>query len=129
MAIVAGMVLGSGPERGSTETTHALCLDGYWKGTWQDRLGSDRIYPVSLDRDSFNMDGIRLARHCHWVDEGYGRFKVTDDNSRSIFHGIYKYENGRFILCMGRPDKPRPTAFQAGNEKALLILEPAKPPE
>jgi hypothetical protein len=140
MVMVAGMVAATdGMERVSTETEQRLGIEGEWEGTWYGRIPSRhgwhnqpmcsvRIKPgfISLQGDNWTCS---FGPGVKWFDEGNGKFRVAN------WQGIYKREGGRLSICFIERyaglleifQTPRPTIFQAGEGRTLLILKPAKP--
>jgi len=137
LALLAGMAVGSGPERIPEETRQHFLGNGYWEGTWKgsELCGllhmDERAFMVTLEpgllrlRGEGHLLGITLAT---WIDEGKGRFRIAEKDRR-CWWGIYKRGEGCLVICLKKGDKERPTLFCPGDDQALLILKPAKPPK
>jgi hypothetical protein len=139
LVLLAGLAMGSDPQPVWTETDVHFYLDREWEGSWEGQcLHPDVIRDLKLPRTynkvkvgmsprgfSLSSDTVSLAQgwgpRNRWIDEGKGRFRVA-----GLYLGIYKREGDRVIICMKWAEHGRPTAFQAGDNQALLILKPAK---
>jgi hypothetical protein len=133
IALVAGMAVGDGPERVSTETEQGLCLDGWWKGTWQQLSDSGEIVISEVTfKNGFSIgpDG-EVDTYWVWKDQGNGRCTLSCGGSKySSFHlGIYKQEPDRLTVCLNRERNYRPTTFRVEDGCILLVLHRVKPPK
>jgi hypothetical protein len=45
------------------------------------------------------------------------------------YHGIYKRETNRLVICFTSAKNPRPTAFQVDKNQSVCILKPIKLPK
>jgi hypothetical protein len=138
MVLMAGLTLGSDRSEGiSTKAEQRLCIEGKWKGSYQGTcpgwLGlEDAVFPIVIQRGAVSIEKppqlvlpATLLLLGDWIDEGKGRFRIDFDGFETQFHGIYRREAGCLIICMTAPNIPRPTAFTADGEHALLFLKPA----
>jgi len=133
MAFVAGMAVGNGPERVSTEAEQGLCLKGWWEATWQ---------YISDDGEVSTMQGMFKDGHhvgpdgqidipYTWKDEGNGRCRLNEsEGNNTEFHlGIYKQESHSLTICLNYGGNGRPAAFWVEGKRGLLILHRVKPPK
>jgi len=118
LILFAGMAAGNdGHERVLMETDQSLCLEGLWKETCY----SIGLANAPAERDIiFNKTsrgGLSGAVDCRhgffWVDEGQGKILLFENKAGNLhYHGIYKRETGRLVICFTSAKNPRPTAFE-----------------
>jgi hypothetical protein len=133
IALVAGMTVGSSPERISSQAEERLCIDGYWEGTWQilSRRNEVRTFQLRLEPGSIWSipPGGRVPpskEDCEWIDLGNGKCQLTDEKSTLV--GIYKREADRLLICLRGKGDGIPAAFQVRDGQILIILKRVKPP-
>jgi hypothetical protein len=134
IVVMAGLALGSDEtERVLTETQQHFMCDGYWVGTWQDLKRTQKVRTLKVWGGCLNFTdqgqefslGFGDVWPCRWVDERSGKCKVPLLGGEFMY-GIYKRENGRLIICLGKDN--RPCKFKVDENSVLLILKPGKSP-
>ncbi len=118
MILTAAMVVpGDGAEKGSSEIAQPkLDVSGRWRGWMKGARDASEVPTLDL-----NKWGI--------VDEGEGRlrFKIRDvDGVRRTVYGIYKQRGDHLEICFALVGKLRPTRFEGGEERCLLVLRRVK---
>jgi len=135
IVFMATMAVGNDcQERVLTETDQSLCLEGLWKETCHNvGLGND---PVERDiifnkTSRWGLSGAVDCRHgFFWVDEGKGKILLFENKTGNLhYHGIYKRETSRLVICFTSAKNPRPTAFQVDKNQSVCILKPIKLPK
>jgi len=136
MALVAGMAVGDGPERVSTATEHGLCLDGYWKCTWQYLSDHGEVVTDEVmfkDGELLDADG-QVAVSYGWKDVGKGRCLRFVQGGCALWRphpcpGIYKRERGCLNICLNMKGGHYPSAFQVEKDCLLLTIRRVGPPK
>jgi hypothetical protein len=123
--MVAMAVPGNGPERVSGETEQGLDLRGEWEGVlvW---LG--RARPVVLSGETLwwrRKGSVELWSIDCMIDEGGGKFRFKWVAYPT--HGIYERRPDTILMCYGSMSEGRPSAFEVGKNRELLILHRVKP--
>jgi hypothetical protein len=135
MTLVAGLAVGNGPERISSESAERLGLGGVWDVTvegWQeDDDKSEETVTFAVKRKWGREVAVTANTDYAWIDEGDGRVSVRSlTTGQTIYLGIYKRQAGRLIICLMKyPKKGRPTAFRAGGGQVLATFQRPKPPK
>lgn len=97
------------------------------------RLQGRWIVQSSMQAETFHIDEAqcRIQRHNSEdlydfelvAVEGYRAIDLTSVLTDKVTKGIYVLESGRFRVCLGKPDGPRPTTFEAvEDEQELFVL-------
>jgi hypothetical protein len=135
IVFMAMMAAGNdGQERVLTETDQLLCLEGLWKETFHsvgpgnDPAERDIIFNKT---SRWGLSGAVDCRHgFFWVDEGQGKILLFENKTGTLhYHGIYKRETGRLVICFTSGKNPRPTVFQVAKNQSVSILKPTKLPK
>jgi hypothetical protein len=128
MILTAAMAVpGNGPEMdlGEIVEVQRLDLSGEWEGT----LCSppDSISPVALEKGHihFLARNGSLGQRFVCVQEGASTMRARW--SGETYLGIFRYEEGELRLCFSKAGRERPTSFQSGAYRWLLILHRVKP--
>jgi hypothetical protein len=135
--LAAGMAMDSGPKPMAVETEERLCIGGSWEGTWQiwqEDNQEAQFIGVTMGLGLFfqpERGQTSVGQHCRWVNEGGGKCQLLLSEktiSKGVYKGIYKWNAGRLIICLGEPDsRRRPMRFQVNQTQSLLILRPTRP--
>ena len=131
MILTATMVVpANDPHKVSEEIEQAgIDLSGEWEGTspcesWQ------KIIKVDISggqiRFHFHYKGFGVYT-IPWkvIDEGKGKIR-NDCQEDKPFLGIYQWRGDRVYICYGYINQPRPTNFEPGQGKRVLILHRVK---
>jgi hypothetical protein len=121
MALAAGMVMASGPERNLSETEQRLDVGGVWEGTW--RQGPLLMEKIRMEAGVVHVDLWKFPME--FSDEGRGWVRVKGQKGED-FLGIYRWESEQLIICC-RWSHGRPTIFDSENHQSIIILKRVKP--
>jgi hypothetical protein len=123
IALVAGMPVGNGPERVSTQTEQRLCLDGEWDGIWEELYDDGRKMTAKMRfKNGSHIALGQFEEPWIWVNEGNGRCRIWAAPNMDEANAIYKRDANCITICMAFRDKPYPTAFRIDKGIAILTL-------
>jgi hypothetical protein len=126
MILTAAMAApGDGPEKVSGEVVRGLDLSGEWEG-----VSPSADLPVDVSGRKLRFRGGRGGISNYTVpwkvaDEGNGKIRVKFQGSEPVL-GIYEWRGDRVCLCYAYANRPRPTKFEVGEGRAVLILHRVK---
>jgi hypothetical protein len=133
LAMVAGLAFGNSPGPVSAEAEQGLDMRGEWEGIWRHNpsLGASAHMPVVhayFKDDAIHVGGRAKGVPFRIVDEGGGKCRVTvvGEPRPAVWHGIYRYEGNRLLLCWGLRGV-RPLTLEPGRGEILLTLRRVKP--
>ncbi len=113
-----------GPKRASGEMVRGLDLSGEWEGVSL----SGHPVDVSGGKLRFRGGGKGISNYTvPWkvADEGNGKIRVEFQGSEPVL-GIYEWRGDRVYLCYAYANRPRPTNFDTGAGRTVLILHRVK---
>jgi hypothetical protein len=128
VVLVAGMAVGSGPEKVSVGVEQRLDLRGRWEGVWLDEAG--REWEATSENGAVFGDTlafVRFIRARDVADEGAGRVRVFYPRVGSPALGIYQVRGDCFLICFREARLGRPTAFRGGDGQNLITLRRVRP--
>jgi hypothetical protein len=132
VVLAAGLSVGNGPERVSTEVVECLHLRGVWEGTWQIGLRQGKVigtYEIRLEPGSFSVllpgQVVKEQHRFACIDEEKGRCRLVFDGT-GIMLGIYRREVNHWVISVDPSGNGRPATLRAGKGQALLVLRRVK---
>jgi hypothetical protein len=132
MVLAAGMAVGSGPEAVSSGVEQGLDLRGKWEGHLRSAWG--KTLTARLEAQGAGCGGTLFLKAHGREEEGFRLDRVTDEGGGRLrlereiaLLGIYKWQGDQLVICFRMERAGRPTSFQAGDGKDLLILHRVKP--
>lgn len=133
MLLVAGMVMGSGPEKASGEMVQTLDLRGEWEGSWQHaqdfkmRAASGSVTSAAARELVAEMPGGVIVLPINAIaDQKNGRLHIAAGKG---FLGIYEQNGDRLSICFRPARNGYPISFRGGNGQHLLILRRVQLPK
>lgn len=110
-------------------------FQGEWKLTTWAKLG--RAYPkeklekgrVVVKNDTMSMTLDEQTTDMTFTLDPKADPPALDfryDHSNKVIRGIYKREKDKITICFGIENSPRPTAFKAGGDNSIMVIERVK---
>jgi hypothetical protein len=129
MILAAMIVPGNGPEKVSGEVSErelrALDLHSEWRGAMYSPPDTIESVAIKGGHLLFLARGRDVGHLFVCTEKSEGTFRVRWSDETCL--GIYRYEEGRLLLCLSEAGNDRPTSFKIGDGQYLLILHRVKP--
>jgi hypothetical protein len=127
MILTAAMLVsGDVPEKVLGEVEQGLDLRGEWGGF---SPSADLPIDVSGGKLRFRGGGAGISNYMvPWkvADEGNGKIRIKFQGSEPVL-GIYKWRGDEVDICYAYANRPRPTSFEPGEGRTVLILHRVQP--
>jgi hypothetical protein len=126
MLLTAAMLVpGDGPKMESGEMVQGLDLSGEWEG-----FSPSANLPLDVFGGKLRFRGGRGGISNYTVpwkvtDEGNGKIRIKFQGREPLL-GVYEWRGNRVYICYSWENRSRPTNFETGEGRTVLILHRVK---